>query len=63
MESQSSKAGDQRRFRGDAGASLVEYALLTALIAVVCIVALVYFQKETSASLSRSSSAISNAGT
>lgn len=49
----------QRRFSGDTGASLVEYALLIALIAVVCIASLTYFQKETSASLSKSSSAIS----
>jgi len=40
------------------GASLVEYALLVALIAVVCLASLTYFQKETSASLSKSSSAI-----
>jgi Flp pilus assembly pilin Flp len=51
-----------RRFGGDQGASLVEYALLVSLIAVVCISALTYFQQETSQSLSRSSSAIGNAG-
>jgi Flp pilus assembly pilin Flp len=51
-----------RRLQGDAGAGLVEYALLTALIAVVCITALRYFQVETTESLSRSSSAIVNAG-
>lgn len=50
------------RLRGDAGASFVEYALLTALIAVVCLVALQYFQQETTESLSRSSSAIVEAG-
>ena len=40
MESivRTSADGAGRRFRGDAGAGLVEYALLVALIAVVCIV-------------------------
>jgi Flp pilus assembly pilin Flp len=47
-----------RRIGGDDGASLVEYALLVALIAVVCISALTYFQRETSQSLSESASAI-----
>jgi Flp pilus assembly pilin Flp len=47
-----------RRFGGDEGASLVEYALLVALIAVVCISAITYFQAETSKSLSESASAI-----
>ena len=47
-----------RRFGGDEGASLVEYALLIALIAVVCISALTYFQAETSQTLSESASAI-----
>lgn len=47
-----------RRFGGDQGASLVEYALLVSLIAVVCISALTYFQQETSQSLSRSASSI-----
>lgn len=50
--------GDARRLGGDAGASLVEYALLVSLIAVVCISALTYFQQETSQSLSKSASAI-----
>lgn len=47
-----------RRFGGDDGASLVEYALLVALIAVVCISAITYFQRETSESLSKSASVI-----
>jgi Flp pilus assembly pilin Flp len=47
-----------RRFGGDEGASLVEYALLVALIAVVCISAITYFQTETTKSLSESASAI-----
>ena len=58
MGSNVSSGRDQRRFSGDAGASLVEYALLVALIAVVCLASLTYFQRETSASLSKSSSAI-----
>lgn len=51
-----------RRFDGDGGASLVEYALLVALIALVCVSALTYFQKETANNLSRSASAINEAG-
>ncbi len=58
MSSMHSTSRGQQRIKGDQGASLVEYALLLALIAVVCISALTYFQKETSQSLSRSSSAI-----
>ncbi len=58
MGSNDSSVRDERRFSGDSGASLVEYALLVALIAVVCLASLTYFQKETSASLSKSSSAI-----
>ena len=55
----STSRGQQQRIRGDEGASLVEYALLLALIAVVCISALTYFQKETSQSLSKSASSLS----
>ncbi len=44
--------------RGDLGASLVEYALLIALIAVVCIVAVQFFGASTGNSLSRSGSSI-----
>ena len=55
MGSNISSGRDQRRFSGDNGASLVEYALLIALISVVCLASLTYFQKETSASLSKSS--------
>ncbi len=59
MGSNSNAAGRVgQRIKGDEGASLVEYALLVALISVVCITALVYFQRETSASLSRSASSI-----
>lgn len=52
-----------RRLRGDTGSSLVEYALLVSLIALVCASALMYFQNETRDTLSKSSSAISFAGT
>jgi len=62
MGSQRPPTGDVRRFHGDAGTSLVEYALLVALITVVCVGALVYFQDSTRASLSKSSSSIRNAG-
>jgi len=48
--------------RGDEGVSLVEYALLVALISVICIGALRYFQGSVSSSLDSSSSAIGNAG-
>jgi Flp pilus assembly pilin Flp len=58
MGSNVSSDRDQQRFVGDSGASLVEYALLVALIAVVCLASLTYFQRETAASLSKSSSAI-----
>jgi Flp pilus assembly pilin Flp len=59
MGSTISTGRNQGRFSGDDGASLVEYALLVALISLVCLASLTYFQKETSASLSKSSSAIS----
>ncbi len=41
------------RQRRDNGASLVEYALLVALIAIVCIAAVAYFGGETSDTFSR----------
>jgi Flp pilus assembly pilin Flp len=44
------------------GASLVEYALLAALIAMVCLVAISYFGSATSGRLSSSGSSIANAG-
>ena len=47
---------------GERGASLVEYALLLALIAVVCLVALSYFGSATGGRLSSSGSSITNAG-
>jgi pilus assembly protein Flp/PilA len=42
--------------RSEDGASLVEYALLIALIAVVCIAAMAYFGNEVGDSFSRSGS-------
>jgi Flp pilus assembly pilin Flp len=62
MRTHESSGRGAHRCEGDAGATLVEYALMVALIAVVCITALRYFQQETSESLSRSSSAIVEAG-
>jgi Flp pilus assembly pilin Flp len=58
MGSNVSSGRDQRRFTGDAGASLVEYALLIALISVVCLASLTYFQRSTTQSLSKSASSI-----
>ena len=46
----------------DDGASLVEYALVLALIALVCIAAMTYFGGSTALSLSRSGSLLSGAG-
>ncbi len=46
--------------RDDAGASLVEYALLVALIAVVCILAITFLGNQTSNKLSRLGSNIQN---
>jgi Flp pilus assembly pilin Flp len=43
---------------GDRGASLVEYALLAALIAVVCVVAVQFFGRSTGTSISKSSGSI-----
>lgn len=43
---------------GDRGASLVEYALLVALIAVVCVVAVMVFGSSTSQSFSNTASRI-----
>ena len=45
-----------RSERSEAGASLVEYALLLALIAVVCIAAVGFFGGEVGDSFSRSGS-------
>ena len=40
------------RFEGDRGASLVEYALLVALIAVICIIAIQVLGQEASTTFS-----------
>jgi pilus assembly protein Flp/PilA len=53
--------GQSKRGMRDRGASLVEYALLLALIVVVCIGAVTAFGSATNASVSRSGSSISNA--
>jgi pilus assembly protein Flp/PilA len=47
---------------GERGASLVEYALLVALIAMVCLVAVAYFGSATGNRLSSSGSSITGAG-
>jgi Flp pilus assembly pilin Flp len=47
-----------RSQRSEDGASLVEYALLLAFIAVVCIAAVAFFGGEVSDSLSRTGSRI-----
>jgi pilus assembly protein Flp/PilA len=49
----------QARCKTDRGASLVEYALLVALIAVVCIVAVTLLGAEASSKFSKVASAIS----
>lgn len=48
--------------RSERGASLVEYGLLVALIALVCVVAVTYFGGETATSFSTTASEITNAG-
>ncbi|MEY2566592.1 MAG: pilus assembly protein Flp/PilA [Actinomycetota bacterium] len=44
--------------RTERGASLVEYALLVALIAVVCVAAVTFFGGQVGGSLSRSASSL-----
>lgn len=46
----------------DRGATLVEYVLMVGLIALVCIVAVGYFQDEVATSFSESASSIGTAG-
>lgn len=48
--------------RGSRGASAIEYGLLVALIAVVCIVAVFFFGNETSQSFTSTGSSITNPG-
>lgn len=52
----------RRRGRGDRAASLVEYCLMIALIAAVCIGALTYFGGQSSNSVGNSADLISTAG-
>lgn len=52
------KVQGRRPRRGDRAASLVEYALLIALIAMVCVVAVTYFGAQTGGSLSRVGSSV-----
>ena len=48
------------RLRDDRAASLVEYAFLVALIAIVCLVAILFFGEETSESFSSTAESIRN---
>lgn len=52
------QTADQERSAKDRGASLVEYALLVALIALVCIVAVLFLGQETSDSLGSNGSSL-----
>ena len=47
--------------RSDEGASLVEYAFLVALIAIVCLVAVLFLGEETSESFASTADSIRNA--
>lgn len=51
----------QARTSTDRGASLVEYALLVALIAVVCIIAITFLGRSASEKFSEVGSAVSGA--
>ena len=52
-----------QRLRGDEGSNLVEYAMLMALIVVVCLSAVQVFANNANKKFSCSSSAIAAAGT
>jgi len=52
------KTSETERFSGDRGASLVEYALLLALIAVVCIGAISVFGITNGGSVNNSANSI-----
>ena len=52
----------QARCKTERGASLVEYALLVALIAVVCLSALAFFGKSVSSKFSQQGSCVQAAG-
>jgi len=62
MSSSSSTGRRPKRFAGDEGSSLVEYALLVSLIALVCFSAIVFFQKSTTNTLSKAAYSVGNAG-
>ena len=62
MSSRFSSGPRPKRLHGDEGSSLVEYALLLSLIALVCFSALVFFQKATTNSLSRTAASVGAAG-
>ena len=51
----------QARCKSDKGASLVEYALLVALIAVVCIIAITFLGNSASSNFSTVGSAVAGA--
>jgi Flp pilus assembly pilin Flp len=50
------------RLRADDGASLVEYALLISLIAIVCVAAMSFFGKSISSQFSKQGSCVAGAG-
>jgi pilus assembly protein Flp/PilA len=50
----------QARTKSERGASLVEYALLVALIAVVCIVAITFLGNSASTKFSKTGNSIAN---
>lgn len=52
------RSGKVKRIKDELGASLVEYALLLALIAVVCITAVTFFGKASGSSIDNSGSCI-----
>jgi Flp pilus assembly pilin Flp len=57
-----SPPGVRRRARGERAASLVEYVMMIALIAFVCITAISYFGSNNSGSLTRNAESIQTAG-
>jgi Flp pilus assembly pilin Flp len=60
--SHSPPGGVRRRTRGERAASLVEYVMMIALIAFVCITALSYFGSSNSGSVTSSANSIATAG-
>jgi Flp pilus assembly pilin Flp len=51
-----------RRLQGEDGASLVEYALLMALIVIVCVAAVTFVGKQNGSTMDNSASRITTAG-